>query len=120
MLFGRREFLAAIAPIFLQRPKANPGPGAMRSDGDPQIVQAIQPLKRTYELPGMTAAIVRPGKPTRVGAVGVRKVGSPQGFGAGDLVHLGSCTKAMTSTMIATLVEEGALSWTATLSEIFP
>ncbi len=37
-----------------------------------------------------------------------------------DLVHLGSCTKAMTATMIGTLVDEGKLTWGSTFLELFP
>src|SRR5262249_20455813 len=37
-----------------------------------------------------------------------------------DRFHLGSCTKSMTATMIATLVEEGKLGWTTSVGEGFP
>src|SRR5207244_9735123 len=33
--------------------------------------------------------------------------------------HLGSCTKAMTATLVAMLVEEGKLNWITTLGELF-
>src|SRR4029079_19319436 len=36
-----------------------------------------------------------------------------------DRFHLGSCTKAMTATLVAMLVEEGKLNWTTTLGELF-
>ncbi len=55
-----------------------------------------------------------------VGAVGVRKVGSPSPIRVDDLVHLGSCTKAMTATMIGTLVDEGRLRWDSSVAEVFP
>ena len=35
-------------------------------------------------------------------------------------MHMGSCTKAMTATMIGTLVEEGKLSWKSTIRTVFP
>jgi CubicO group peptidase (beta-lactamase class C family) len=35
-----------------------------------------------------------------------------------DQLHLGSCTKAMTATLDAMLVEEGKLNWTTTLGEL--
>ena len=50
----------------------------------------------------------------------MRKVGSEEPIKIGDQVHVGSCTKAMTATMIGTLVDEGALSWSSTIDEIFP
>ena len=38
-----------------------------------------------------------------------------------DQVHIGSNTKAMTSTMLATLVEDGTFinGWETTISEVF-
>ena len=37
-----------------------------------------------------------------------------------DQVHLGSCTKAMTATLIGTLVDQGLLSWSSTIRSVFP
>lgn len=37
-----------------------------------------------------------------------------------DRFHLGSCTKAMTATMIASVVDSGKLSWESTLASVFP
>src|SRR5207237_1946204 len=51
---------------------------------------------------------------------GIRKVGSEAPIQVGDRGHLGSCTKAMTATLIGTLVDQGALSWSSTIREIFP
>ncbi|UCE50381.1 MAG: beta-lactamase family protein, partial [Phycisphaerales bacterium] len=40
--------------------------------------------------------------------------------GLNDLWHIGSCSKAMTATLAAKLVEEGRLRWDTTLAEVFP
>ncbi|MEW6160123.1 MAG: serine hydrolase domain-containing protein, partial [Verrucomicrobiota bacterium] len=37
-----------------------------------------------------------------------------------DRWHIGSCTKSMTATLAAMLVEEGKISWTTTVDEMFP
>jgi len=71
-------------------------------------------------LPGMIGAIVHGEKLTSIGAVGIRKIGSPDLMRVDDLVHLGSCTKAMTATMIGTLVDEGKIRWNSTVAEVFP
>jgi CubicO group peptidase (beta-lactamase class C family) len=52
--------------------------------------------------------------------VGIRKIGSPEPFRATDEVHLGSCSKAMTATVLATLVDAGKLKWGSTIGEVFP
>ena len=53
-------------------------------------------------------------------AVGVRRLGALEQVRSDDRFHLGSLTKAITATMIATLVEEGALSWESRITEVFP
>ena len=37
-----------------------------------------------------------------------------------DQIHIGSCTKAMTATLIGMLVDEGKLTWGSTIGEVFP
>ncbi|ODN30936.1 hypothetical protein A4H02_03535 [Fervidobacterium thailandense] len=52
--------------------------------------------------------------------VGERKIGSGELIRLDDAFHLGSCTKAMTATMLAILVERGSLSWDAKIIDVFP
>ena len=55
-----------------------------------------------------------------IGGIGIRKIGSSQPIQVTDQMHIGSCTKAMTATMIGSLVEEGKLSWKSTFRDVFP
>ena len=68
----------------------------------------------------MVAAIIRDGGIVAQGAAGIRHVGFPDAITVADRFHLGSNVKAMTSTMIATLVDEGKLQWTSTPGSVFP
>jgi CubicO group peptidase (beta-lactamase class C family) len=68
---------------------------------------------------GMAAVVLRGNCIVAQGVAGVRKRGAAERITLDDRFHLGSCTKAMTATLIAMLVEEGRLNWTATLGEIF-
>jgi CubicO group peptidase (beta-lactamase class C family) len=53
-----------------------------------------------------------------IGAVdGLRQAGEEALATIEDLWHLGSITKSMTSTLVALLVEDGALSWETTVGE---
>lgn len=70
--------------------------------------------------PGMIAAIISGEGVIAVASAGERKAGSGVAFTTSDVVHLGSCGKAMTATMIATLVAEGKLSWETKLIEAIP
>jgi len=76
-------------------------------------------LGRGGERFGMAAAVLRGERIIAQGAAGVQKRGTAERITLDDRFHLGSCTKAMTATLVAMLVEEGKLNWTTTLGEIF-
>ena len=50
---------------------------------------------------------------------GVRRVGHPQRLESTDSMHLGSCTKGLTATLIGTLVEADVVGWATTIGEVF-
>jgi D-alanyl-D-alanine carboxypeptidase len=54
------------------------------------------------------------------GIAGVRRSNSVARVEEGDRFQLGSNTKAITATVLATLVEEGKLAWMTTLADVFP
>ena len=84
------------------------------------IHQLLTKIVADEKAPGMIAAIISSDGVLSISSAGVRKVGSGIPITSNDLVHLGSCTKAMTSTMIATLVAEGKLSWDTKLIDAIP
>ncbi len=117
--------LVALVTLMGNSPTAHATPG--QGDAQPaanivpeDVSQVIQPLCAKYDVPGMVIAVVKDGVVIARGAAGVRKVGDETPVEIGDRFHLGSCTKSMTATMIGTLVEEGRMSWTTTLGEVFP
>ena len=79
----------------------------------------LEEVRSQYELPALAAAVVRADGTIAEGAVGFRVKGQPARVTLGDRFHLGSTAKSMTATMIATLVEEGKLSWQTTLAQVF-
>lgn len=85
-----------------------------------EVAAVLDGVRAKYGIPGMAAAVVRDGEIVAVGVSGVREAGKSASVLPGDRFHIGSCTKAMTATMIAKLVEEGRLRWDATLEESFP
>ena len=80
----------------------------------------LEPIRERHRLPALAAAAVRDGEVIARGAVGLRAIGSVDPVTVDDLWHIGSCTKAFTSTLIALLVDQGKLSWTTTIGEVFP
>lgn len=75
---------------------------------------------RAHGYPAIAAAVASSAGLLAAGATGVRKVGDPQPATVEDRFHLGSISKPMTATVLATLVEEGRLGWESTPRELFP
>ncbi|MBI3862986.1 MAG: serine hydrolase [Planctomycetia bacterium] len=87
---------------------------------DKEIEKLLEPIREQQKVPGLVAGVVRRNGLASVGAVGVRKSGSPEPITVNDKLHIGSDTKAMTATQIALLVEQSKLSWQSTVGEVFP
>ncbi len=80
----------------------------------------LDPIRETSKLPALAAAVVKGGETVAIGAVGIRKEGSPERVTVDDKWHIGSCTKSMTAALAGMLVEEGKLQWDTTLAQMFP
>jgi CubicO group peptidase (beta-lactamase class C family) len=71
---------------------------------------AAQVLK-TFNVPGLSVAIVKDGKMVFAKGYGVRKLGEPTPVDENTLFPIGSNTKAFTSALLASLVDAGKISW---------
>jgi len=70
---------------------------------------------RAGDLPGIVAGITTSSDALFVRTRGVRRLDQPERLEPNDLLHLGSCTKAMTAALSALLVESGLLEWQTSL-----
>ena len=95
-------------------------PWESRPPDDPRAKALLEAVREKYKLPGLVGAIVKGSAVVSVAATGVRKAGGDDPIRPTDQVHIGSCTKAMTATLIGTLFEEGLLSASSTLAGVFP
>lgn len=87
---------------------------------DPAIAALLGPIRERHDLPALGGAILSGDQLLGASVVGVRKAGDPTKATLHDQFHLGSCTKAMTATLLALLVEDGKLKWETTLEEALP
>jgi len=85
-----------------------------------QVKQTVKKVVQKEKIPGMVAAIAGPDGVIAIAASGVRKAGGTSQITTEDQLHIGSCTKAMTSVMLATLVQEKKLTWKTTLIQVLP
>ncbi|MFO8011738.1 MAG: serine hydrolase [Phycisphaerae bacterium] len=84
------------------------------------IEPAMEEIRAKRGVPALAAAVIRDGRLVATAAVGVRKKGADGAVTARDRFHIGSCTKAMTATLVQVLVEQKKLRWEMTLAEAFP
>lgn len=90
-----------------------------RADGPPQDVsELLAPLVEKHKVPALAAAVIDGDRVTKQGAAGIRARGKKPKVELDDLWHLGSCTKAMTATLCARLVEQGALKWDSKVGDL--
>ncbi len=87
---------------------------------DEAVIQCLQPILEKHQVPGLVGAIIQGDRVVAIGAVGVRKQGDSNPITIHDQMHIGSCTKAMTATLLGLMVQEGKLQWSSTLAELFP
>ena len=83
------------------------------------LAVALEEIRIKHDLPGMIAGQFDTQRIHNLAAVGFRRSGSKDPLLTNHPMHLGSCTKSMTATLIAMAVDEGLLSWQSTLSQVF-
>ncbi len=89
-------------------------------DAAEDVSSVLSPIREKHGMPGMAGAVVTSRGLEAVGCTGVRKRGESVAVTGDDLWHLGSCTKAMTATVVGLLVEQGKLRWDGTMGDVFP
>ncbi|HZW96393.1 MAG TPA: serine hydrolase [Candidatus Eremiobacteraceae bacterium] len=77
------------------------------ADLDEYVARAL----KTFDVPGISVAIVKDGKIVLAKGYGVRKLGDPTPADQYTMFGIGSNTKAFTTAALASLVDDGRISW---------
>lgn len=77
----------------------------------PDLDSYVTSSMKTFDVPGMAVAVVKDGKILVAKGYGIRKLGDPTPVDEFTTFGIGSNTKAFTTAALATLVDEGKLSW---------
>jgi len=91
-------------------------PGAPPADLDAYVANSM----KTFDVPGMAVAIVKDGKIAVAKGYGVRNLGDSTPVDEFTMFAIGSNTKAFTTAALATLVDQGKLSWDDRVYERLP
>jgi CubicO group peptidase (beta-lactamase class C family) len=115
--------LALLAGAAAGVPHPLQGGGAQapaRAAREPRDVSALlAPIRERHGVPALAGAIVEGSAVVALGADGVRQLGRDARVTPEERFHLGSCTKAMTATLLARLVEAKELAWDSTVGAAF-
>lgn len=102
---------AAPRPAATQHPAHDPLAGL-----DTYVARAMH----AWGVPGLAIAIVKDDSVVFAKGYGVREIGKPDRVDAHTLFAIGSNTKAFTSAIIATLVDQGKMRWDAPVTTYLP
>lgn len=96
-------------------------PARPAGSGEQREFEALlQRVREEYKVPALAAAFVRDGDIVAAAAIGVRRIDGIEPVDLHDRFHIGSVSKPISATVIATLVEEHVLGWATTVAGAFP
>ena len=82
--------------------------------------QYFEEARAKWDVPGMAVAIVKDGKIVHVGGYGVRELGGRELVDQNTLFAIASNTKAFVAASLASLVDEGKLTWDDPIQKHLP
>ncbi|HVG09052.1 MAG TPA: serine hydrolase [Thermoanaerobaculia bacterium] len=98
-----------VPPLFAVEPSPFP----------PNVDAYLAKALRDWEIPGMAVAVVHHGRISAQG-YGVRELGRPEPVDVHTVFDSASLTKSFTSTLVATLVDEGKMKWDEPVRSYLP
>jgi len=88
--------------------------------GDGRLDAIIEAIRADYDIPALAVIVTRNGQVAEASATGLRALGSRDSVTLQDEWHLGSLSKAITGTLIATQVEAGVIDWSTRVADVWP
>ena len=84
------------------------------------LTDFLQNMMQKFAIPGVALSLIDGGKVVFQGGFGVKALGKPDAVDADTLFLAGSTTKAMTTLLLAELVDEKKLRWDEPATEAYP
>lgn len=85
-----------------------------------QLTGFVQAMQRDFEVPGVAIGIVQDGEVLFADGFGVRELGKPDKVDGDTRFMIASNTKALTTLMLAKLVEQGKFGWDTPVTQLLP
>ncbi len=84
------------------------------------LKQFVESARQQFDVPGVAIGIVQDGKVVLAEGFGVRELGKPDEVDADTLFMVASNTKALTTLMLAKLVDAGKFTWDTPATQVLP
>lgn len=84
------------------------------------VADFVESMRKQYDVPGVAIGIVQDGKVVMSRGFGVRELGKPAPVDGDTRFMIASNTKALTTLMLAKLVDAGKLDWNARAEDVYP
>ena len=84
------------------------------------LTDLIETARADLDIPGVALGLVQDGEVVFQGGFGVREIGRSETVDADTAFMIGSNGKALTTLLLARLVERGLLDWDAPVSSVWP
>jgi len=85
-----------------------------------QVANFVEQMRKDFDVPGVAIGIIQDGKVVMARGFGVRQLGKPAKVDADTRFMIASNTKALTTLMLAKLVDAGKLDWNARAEDVYP
>lgn len=85
-----------------------------------QLTSFVEQMRRDFDVPGVGIGIVQDGKVLFADGFGVRALGKPDKVDGDTRFMIASNTKALTTLMLAKLVEQGRFDWDTPVTQLLP
>jgi CubicO group peptidase (beta-lactamase class C family) len=85
--------------------------GAQAPAAPPGIDALVERVRSTFDVPGISLAIVKDDQVVLARGYGVRRLGEPAAADGRTLFGIASNSKVFTATALGLLVEEGKVAW---------
>jgi CubicO group peptidase (beta-lactamase class C family) len=80
----------------------------------------VDSARQAYDVPGVALGLIDHGKVVYVGGLGVREIGKPEPIDGDTLFMIASNTKALTTLMLARLVDRKKFDWDTPVVQVMP
>lgn len=80
----------------------------------------VDNARQAYDVPGVAIGLIDHGKVVFAGGLGVREIGKPEPVDADTLFMIASNTKALTTLMLARLVDQKKFGWNTPVINVMP